>query len=167
MKDADDLFEKMQSGGLCPDNITFTMLTDGHCKEGNVMRALQLHEEMLQKGLLPGVKLIVASAETAYNGHCGAGNTVKALDLYKKLNSAGFVPNMRSVIALIIGLHNQGMSKDCGTLSEDLLRSSLVLEAEISEVLVEMNHKEGDMHAVVDVLMETTNDGLASTSKQV
>ena len=37
------------------DHVIFSMLTDGYYKEGDVMCALYLHGEMLQKGILPDV----------------------------------------------------------------------------------------------------------------
>lgn len=235
----------MLSLGLRTDEYTYTTLIDGHCKEGNVKKALNLHDEMVKKGILPDVvtysvlinglnkiartkearrllfrlyyeepvpdkvtydvlmdccdkmelKSVVSLIksfctkglmheadgvfesmmgrngkpnEAAYNiiihGHCRGGNVRKALSFYKEMLRAGFVPSAISTISLIKGLSEEGMSAEVNYVIQKLMKGCLLTDAETSKVLVEVNHKDGNMKALFDVLTGMAKDGLLPNS---
>ncbi|KAJ4975202.1 hypothetical protein NE237_000308 [Protea cynaroides] len=235
----------MLSVDLPPDQFTYMTLINGYCMEGDLNKALNLHDEMIQKGLLPDVvtysvlinglskqartrearkflfrlfydesvpsdvtydtlidhcrnaesKSMIALIksfcmkglmdeadqvfeslcqrnwkpnEVAYNviihGHSRGGNVRKAFALYEEVVRLGFIPNTITVLALIKALFNEGMNNELNQVINDVLRRCRLADAEISKVLVEINHKEWNMDAVFSVLTEMAKDGLLPNS---
>ncbi|KAF5935617.1 hypothetical protein HYC85_026746 [Camellia sinensis] len=115
---------------------------------------------MLQRNCKP--------SEAVYNviihGHRRDGNLQKALDLYKEMVHHGFVPLTISIIALIKEIFKEGRSEDLSQVIENTLRSYRLTDAELAKVLAEVNHKEGNMAVVFNVLTEMAKDGLLPNS---
>ncbi|KAL7170146.1 hypothetical protein ACSBR2_035075 [Camellia fascicularis] len=135
-------------------------LTKGFCMHGLMNEVDHVFESMLQRNCKP--------SEAVYNviihGHCRDGNLQKALDLYKEMVHHGFVPHTVSVIALIKELFKEGRSEDLSQVIENTLRSCRLTDAELAKVLVEVNHKEGNMAVIFNVLTEMAKDGLLPNS---
>ena len=49
LTEADNLLHEMAERGVFPDFYTFTTLIHGHCKDGNMNKALSLFDAMTQK----------------------------------------------------------------------------------------------------------------------
>ncbi|KAK3195713.1 hypothetical protein Dsin_027023 [Dipteronia sinensis] len=144
-------------------NIEFksvVALIKGFCMKGLMNEADQVFESMLQRNHKPNE----AVYDVIIHGHCKGGNVKKAYDLYKEMVSLGFVPHTVTIIALVKALFSEGMSEELSQVIENTLRSSRLTDAELAKVLVEINHKEGNMDAVFNVLTEMAKDGLLPNS---
>ena len=80
--------------------------------------------------------------------------------MYKEMILAGFVPNAISTISLIKGLSDEGMDEEMNHVIQTLLAGCMLTDAETSKVLVEVNHRDGNMEAVFNALTEMAKDGL-------
>ncbi|OMO74126.1 hypothetical protein CCACVL1_16937 [Corchorus capsularis] len=127
---------------------------------GLINEADRAFESMLQRNFKPD--------EAVYNimihGHCRGGNIQKAYNLYKEMVNSGFVPHTMTVIALVKELFMDGETDKLSQVIANTLRSSKLTDAELAKVLVEINHKEGNMDAVLNVLTEMAKDGLLPNS---
>ncbi|KAM0936897.1 putative tetratricopeptide-like helical domain superfamily [Dioscorea sansibarensis] len=170
-KEARRLLFKLYYEEPVPDNIMYDALMDccdkadskgtvslikSFCMKGMITEAEKVFDSMTEKG----GKLVEAAHNVIIRGHCRAGNVHKALFLYKDMLKLGFVPNTISTISLIRGLSDAGMQTDMNEVIQELLRGSMLTDAETSKVLIEVNHREGNIEAVLNVLTEMANDGL-------
>ncbi|XP_042502168.1 pentatricopeptide repeat-containing protein At5g39710 [Macadamia integrifolia] len=154
-----------------PSDVTYDTLI-GHCSNTESKSMIALIKSFCMKGLMDEADQVFESMtqrnwkpnEAAYNviihGHSRSGNVRKAFGLYEEMTRLGFIPNIISVLALIKALFNEGMNNELSRVINDILRSCRVADAEISKILVEINHKEGNMDAVFNVLTEMAKNGL-------
>ncbi|KAK6253575.1 hypothetical protein QUC31_015295 [Theobroma cacao] len=135
-------------------------LMKGFCMNGLMKEAERVFESMLQRNFKPD--------EAVYNviihGHCRGGNIQKAYDLYKEMVNSGFVPHTLTVIALVKALFMDGKTDKISQVIANTIRSCKLIDAELAKVLVEINHKEGNMDAAFNVLTEMAKDGLLPNS---
>ncbi|KAL6959881.1 hypothetical protein U1Q18_040030 [Sarracenia purpurea var. burkii] len=68
---------------LFPDEVTYTSLMNGMCREGNALRALKLLEEMEEKGCTPNS----CTYNTLLHGLCKAKLLERAFELYGVMKS--------------------------------------------------------------------------------
>ncbi|KAB2634418.1 pentatricopeptide repeat-containing protein [Pyrus ussuriensis x Pyrus communis] len=156
--EACDLFQEMLSMGMRPDEFTYTTLINAYC--GLMKEADQVFETMIKRKYKPNE----AVYDVIIHGHCRGGSVQKAYNLYKEMLHFGFIPHTVTVIALIKELFTEGMNKELNQVIGNMLRSSQVSDAELAKLLVEVNHKEGNMDAVFNVLSEMAKDGLLPNS---
>ncbi|XP_050232020.1 pentatricopeptide repeat-containing protein At5g39710 [Mercurialis annua] len=174
-KEAKRLLLKLYYDESIPSDITYNTLIEnccsiefksavalvkGFCMKGLMDEADRVFESMINKNHKPN--------EAIYNiiihGHCRGGNIQKAYDLYNEMVRFGFVPHTVTVIALVKALSTEGMSEELNQVIGDILRSCKLTEAELTKVLVDINHKEGNMDAVLNMLTEMAEDGLIPSS---
>ena len=79
--------------------------------------------------------------------------------------SCGFLVHTVTVIALVKALHKEGMVDELSSIIDNVLRSCELSEAEQAKVLVEINHREGNMDVVLDVLAEMAKDGFLPNTR--
>ncbi|CAA2934593.1 pentatricopeptide repeat-containing At5g39710 [Olea europaea subsp. europaea] len=170
-KEAKRLLFKLFYEQPVPHNVTYDFLIEscssiefqsaialikGFCMKGLMIEADRVVEMMLERNHKPN--------ETIYNilihGHCRGGNLNKAIDLYGEMVHHGLIPHAVTVIALIKEVHRAGMSEELNQIINNTLRSCKVTDGELAKVLVEVNHKEGNMDAVFKILTEMAKDGL-------
>lgn len=174
-REAKRLLLKLFYNDSVPNDVTYNTLIEncstiefrsvvallkGFCMKGLMNEADQVLESMHQRKHKPDG----AVYDVIIHGHSKGGNVKKAYDLYKKMMSSGFVPHMVTVIALVKALHSKGMTDELSQLIQNILRSSKLTDAEVAKMLVEINHKEGNMDAVFHVLTEMAKDGLLPNS---
>ncbi|KAK7407729.1 hypothetical protein VNO78_09766 [Psophocarpus tetragonolobus] len=139
---------------------TVVGLVKGFCMKGLMNEADRVFKTMLRRSHKPNA--------TIYNllihGHCRSGNVRKAYDLYLELERGGFVSHTVTVIALTKALAREGMNDELSRVLQNVLRSSKLNEAEGAKVLVDINFKDGNMDAVLNVLTEMAKDGLLPDS---
>lgn len=100
------------------------------------------------------------------HGHCRGGDVRKAYSLYKEMVKSGFLVHTVTVIALVKALHKEeGMVDELSSVIDNVLRSCELSEAEQAKVLVEINHREGNMDVVLDVLAEMAKDGFLPNTR--
>ena len=79
-KEALDLFESMKSEGYSPDAVTFTCILKACGKTKNVQMGKQIHEEIINMGLLEK-DVVLGGAVVDMYGKCGApGKAQKAFE---------------------------------------------------------------------------------------
>ncbi|KDP38225.1 hypothetical protein JCGZ_04868 [Jatropha curcas] len=144
-------------------NIEFksgVALMKGFCMKGLMDEADRVFDSMIERNHKPN--------EAAYNviihGHCRGGNVQKAYNLYNKMVHFGFVPHTVTIIALVKALFSEGMNEELNQVIVNILRSCKLTDAEHAQLLIEINHKEGNMDVVLDVLTEMAKDGLIPNS---
>jgi protein-disulfide isomerase-like protein with CxxC motif len=64
-----------------------------------------------------------------------------------------------TIIALVKALYSEGMDEQLNLVIRDILRSCKLSDAELSKALVQINHKEGNIDAVFNLLTEMAKDG--------
>ncbi|KAJ4716362.1 Pentatricopeptide repeat-containing protein [Melia azedarach] len=131
-------------------------LLKGFCMKGLMNEADRVFESMLQRNHKPNE----AVYDVIIHGHSKAGHVQKAYDLYKEMVRSGFVPHSVTIIALVKALLIAGMNGELSQVIENTLKSCRLTDAELSKVLVEINHKEGNIDGVLNVLTEMAKDGL-------
>ncbi|KAL4625154.1 hypothetical protein ACB092_05G004000 [Castanea dentata] len=90
MWDAYDHFEKMQREGVHPNEVTYSILIDGHIRSGDIDSAIGLFNKMV---------LIVYN--TSLKGLCKAGRVLNALPLSYTMRKRGVFPNQFSYECLL------------------------------------------------------------------
>lgn len=174
-REAKQLLFKLFYEESVPNDITYQMLIDScsnlefrnaadliksFCMKGLLNEADQVLERMLQQNQKP--------SEAVYNvlvhGHSRGGNLQKALNLYREMVGRGFIPHAVSVIALMKELSKEGKDRELKQVIQNTLSSCRLTDAEVAKVLVEVNFKEGNMDAVLNVLIEMAKDGLLPNS---
>jgi hypothetical protein len=85
---------------------------------------------------------------------------MKALGFHKEMLRCGFPPDSTSTISLVRGLFEEGLTGEADTVIQELLNCCSLADAETSKALIDLNRKEGNMDAVVDVLRGMARGGL-------
>ncbi|KAK4784595.1 hypothetical protein SAY86_018963 [Trapa natans] len=174
-REAKRLLLKLFYDESVPDDITYDTLIEsctnvdlesviallkGFCMKGLMNEADQVFNSMLQRNYKPN--------DAVYNimihGHCRGGNVQKALDLYKEMVHESLVPHTVTVMALIKALHGKEMDGELSEVIGNTIRSCKLADGEFAKVLVEINHKEGNMDALFNVLSEMARNGLLPNS---
>lgn len=92
MDDAYDHFQMMQREGLRPNQVTFSILINGHIAAGEIDQAIGLFNQMNADGCVPD--------KTVYNtllkGLCQAGRLSHAFSVLYSMHKRGFVPKKAS-----------------------------------------------------------------------
>ncbi|PSS26089.1 Pentatricopeptide repeat-containing protein [Actinidia chinensis var. chinensis] len=173
IKSALHLQDEMIKKGFLPDVITYSVLINGLSKQAQTREAKQILFKMFYEESIPNDityhTLIENCSNTEFQnvavlmkGFCTRGlmneADCKAFDLYKEMVQYGFVPHTVTVIALIKELFREGRSEDLSQVIANTLISCRVTDAELAKVLVEVNHKEGNMNAVFNVLTEMAKE---------
>ncbi|CAA0826453.1 Pentatricopeptide repeat-containing protein [Striga hermonthica] len=63
MKEADLVFQGMLKKNNEPDETVYNVLIHGHCRGGNLNRAIELYKEMVHHGLVPHAVTVIAIAK--------------------------------------------------------------------------------------------------------
>uniref|UniRef100_A0A0A9DDM5 Pentacotripeptide-repeat region of PRORP domain-containing protein n=1 Tax=Arundo donax TaxID=35708 RepID=A0A0A9DDM5_ARUDO len=135
-------------------------LLKGFCMKGLMNEADKVYQSMLDRNW----KLDGSVYSVLIHGHCRGRNVMKALSFHKQMLQCGFAPNSTSTISLIRGLFEDGTTVEAGQVIKELLNCCSLVDAEASKALIDLNWKEGDVDAVVDVLHGMTMDGLLPSS---
>ncbi|KAH7440364.1 hypothetical protein KP509_04G103900 [Ceratopteris richardii] len=99
-----ECFHRMQSEGLIPNEVTFSLILKACGVVGALNEGEKIHEEITKRGLLQGNPVLVTALIEMY-AKCGA--LGKAQMVIHELSSKDII----SVSALVAGLANQGHSE--------------------------------------------------------
>ncbi|KAJ1393707.1 Tetratricopeptide-like helical domain superfamily [Sesbania bispinosa] len=170
-KEAKKLLLKLFFDESVPNDVTYDTLIEncsnnefksviglvkGFCMKGLMNEADRVFKTMLQRNYKPDG----AVYNLIIHGHCRCGNVHKAYNMYIEMVNQGFVPHMVTVIALIKTLSREGMNDELSWIIQNILSSCRLNDAELPKALIEINFKEGNMDAVLNVLTEMAKDGL-------
>lgn len=174
-KEAQRLLFKLYYEDPVPDNIKYEALMRC-CRKAEFKSVVALLKGFSMKGLMNEADKVYQSMldrdwkldgsvyGVLIHGHCRGGNVLKALNFHKKMLQCGFPPNSTSTISLVRGLFEEGMTVEADTVIQELLNCCSLADAETSKALIDLNRKEGNVDAVVDVLRGMTRDGLLPSS---
>uniref|UniRef100_A0A2C9UPL7 Pentacotripeptide-repeat region of PRORP domain-containing protein n=1 Tax=Manihot esculenta TaxID=3983 RepID=A0A2C9UPL7_MANES len=158
----------MCSQGHQPDRISFSILLDGLCKQGNLDEALALFKAMEKSRLKPNH----VTYTILIDGLCRVGNLNDAKKFFSRLLEKGVQPNVYTYSTFIKGLCKEGLldeayqvfrgMEDSGCLPNDcwFLRHEDVPKA--SQLIDEMVDKgfSADTTTTELVIHLSHNDGL-------
>ncbi|KAK1313389.1 Pentatricopeptide repeat-containing protein [Acorus calamus] len=173
-KEAKRLLFRLFCKDSVPERVAYDALMERCCDDKVGMKsAVSLLKGFCIKGLMGEADrvfgLMVASDEAAYNvmihGHCRGGNAMRAYGLYKEMVRAGHVINAVSAISLIKGLFDGGMGDELNRVVQEILRGCKLMVGEAKKVMAEINHKEGNMEGVLNILVEMAEDGLLPSGR--
>ncbi|KAF3454277.1 hypothetical protein FNV43_RR04724 [Rhamnella rubrinervis] len=88
MQDADHL-ELMRREGLCPNQVTYTILMDRHLRSGDIDSGIEIFKKMNADCCLPDR----FAYNTLLRGLCKGGRLLDALSLLYTMHKRGFFPN--------------------------------------------------------------------------
>ncbi|XP_047321297.1 pentatricopeptide repeat-containing protein At5g39710 [Impatiens glandulifera] len=149
-------YKRLMDGCSSSDFKNAAALIKGFCMKGLMNEADKVLEAMIERSCKP--------SEAVYNimihGHSVKGNLDRACGLYYEMIGLGFMPHAVTVIALIKELYKQGRAEETSRVVENTLCNCKVHDAEVAKELVRVNHKEGNMSAVLDTLTQMARDGL-------
>lgn len=177
-REAKRLLLKLFYDDSVPNDLTYNTLIES-CSNIGFKSAAALLKSFCMKGLMSEADRVFDSmvqqnckpSEAAYNvlihGHCKGGNTTRAYGLYKEMLTSGFFPHTVTVIALVKALSKGEMSEELSGVIESILRSCKIADGELAKALVQVNHREGNMDAVLDALSEMAKDGLLPKSGNI
>ncbi|KAL3647458.1 hypothetical protein CASFOL_008426 [Castilleja foliolosa] len=107
MRKAYEHLEEMQRTGMHPNQVTFTILIDGHIQLGEIDDAVALFNRMNVNGVLPDRMLFNA----LIRGFCRVGRFVDALSILHTMQKRGFLPSKSSyekILGLLCGRRSSG-----------------------------------------------------------
>ncbi|XP_060210796.1 pentatricopeptide repeat-containing protein At5g62370-like [Lycium barbarum] len=123
MKDAYNRFKLMQNEGLQPNQVTFTILIDGHFRSGEVDCAVTLFNIMIERNCPPDNIVY----NTLIRGLCKHGRLIDALSLsYTLMLKKGLAPSKASYENLLSSLCANNWSGDAVKICQDMLANEYV-----------------------------------------
>jgi len=170
-KEAQRLLFKLYHEDPVPANIKYDALMHC-CRKAEFKSVLALLKGFCMKGLMDEADKVYQSVldrnwkldgsvyGVLIHGHCRGGNVMKALSFHKQMLQYGFPQNSTSTISLIRGLFEKGMILEADKVTQQLLNCCSLADAEASKALIDLNMKEGNVDAVVDILHDMARDGL-------
>ena len=99
-----DMLEK----NLGPNNVTYSTLIDGFCKQGKLDKAIGLYEDMVKKC----IRADPVTYTTLIDALCRAGRMEEARGFVQKMREEGFVGDCASYGAPISGYRGDGNFRD-------------------------------------------------------
>ncbi|GFP88266.1 pentatricopeptide repeat-containing protein at5g62370 [Phtheirospermum japonicum] len=117
MREAYEHLDEMLRDGLCPNQVTFTILIDGHIQFGEIDNAVALFNRMNANGVLPDRMLF----NTLIRGFCRAGRFVDALSVSHTMQKRGFLPSKSSYEKILGLLCGRRLSGDALRIFEEMV----------------------------------------------
>ncbi|KAG6479117.1 hypothetical protein ZIOFF_062577 [Zingiber officinale] len=178
IKEAKRLLLRMCYDESVPDCIEYDILMEC-CGKAEFKSVLSLLKSFCAKGLMNEADKVFESMSernwkldaTAYNivihGHCRAGNVSKAMSLYEEMIQAEFELNAITAIALIRALSKHSRNEELNQVIQRLLGGCLLTDAKTSKAIVEVNHMDGNIDAVLDALTNMAKDGFLPNGSEL
>ncbi|KAL4204058.1 hypothetical protein AMTRI_Chr01g130280 [Amborella trichopoda] len=149
---ANKLLAKILTEHEASNLITMTILMNGHCREGNMLTALELWDEMFfsemfKKGISPDI----VTYNTLINGHCREGKLVEAFRLHSKMSSNGVLPDHISYALVIRGLYLHGNVCRAHQLLHKMLDDSILPDPLLWNLVIDGYGRCGETELVFEV----------------
>lgn len=116
MQDAYSHFGLMQRKGVLPNQVTFTILIDGHMRFGETNCAIKLFNKMNASGYAPDRVLY----NTLIRGLCNSGRFLDALSVMHMMHKRGLAPSHNSYENLLRSLCENSLSSHALKMLEDM-----------------------------------------------
>ncbi|KAJ8441919.1 hypothetical protein Cgig2_020064 [Carnegiea gigantea] len=187
LNEAYRLLNEMVSSGFAPSLVTYNALINGHCvmgrmeeamgiiqdimdKEGNIEEAFHLHDEMMQKGILPDT----VTYNVLINGLNKQARTKEAKRLLLKLFYEDSVPSsitydkliescshieFKSGVALLKGFCMKGLMNEADRVFESMLQTNHKPTEAVYNILIHGHSKCGNLHKAYKLYKEMVHSG--------
>ncbi|KAJ0104898.1 hypothetical protein Patl1_18795 [Pistacia atlantica] len=103
-----ELYEDMLSRGFVAGVVTYGVLIDGCCGEGDVLKARCLFDEMVEKGIKPTVVIYSILIRCL----CNESKMMEAESIFRSMRESGVLPNLYTYNALMDGYCKQANMKE-------------------------------------------------------
>lgn len=130
------------------DLVDYTIVVDGLCKEGFLVKALDLCAFAKQRG----ITLNIITYNSLINGLCQQGCLVEALRLFDSLENIGLDPSKVTYGILIVNLCKEGLFLDAEKLLDRMVSKGLVPNILIYNSMIDGYCKLGRTEDAVRVL---------------
>ncbi|CAH2069652.1 unnamed protein product [Thlaspi arvense] len=130
------------------DVVDYTIIVDGLCKEGFLIKALDLCTFAKQRG----ITLNIITYNSLLNGLCQQGCLVEALRLFDSLENIGLIPSTVSYGILIGSLCKEGLFRDAEKFLDEMVSKGLVPNILIYNSMIDGYCKLGRTEEAVKIL---------------
>ncbi|CAI9775573.1 unnamed protein product [Fraxinus pennsylvanica] len=113
------------------DLATYTTLIDGLLKDGNIVLASDLYDEMRTKGILPDV----ITYTVLVHGLCNKGQVENARKVLEEMYKKSMTPNVLIYNTLIAGYFKEGNLREAFMLHDEMLDKGLVPDDTTYDIL--------------------------------
>lgn len=121
------------ASGIEPDEVTYNVLIDTHCKNDNLVEAFKLREKMLGNGMRVKAPVYASLIRTL----CRMDNFSDALMLLNEMGEQGFSLNFANCSTLIHGIHQVGkMHKATQFLERMIILEWLPSNTKVSDLVM-------------------------------
>nr|GEY43335.1 hypothetical protein [Tanacetum cinerariifolium] len=138
------------------NSVAFTVLLDGHFKNGDVMRAQKLWFHMNNIDIAPDAVAFSAFVD----GLSKAGLVDEAHDIFLEMKTRGVVPNNFTYNSLIAGFCNCRKVSKALKLEKEMRQMGLFPDIFTSNIIINGYCKQGRMKSAIDTYMDMHNFGL-------
>nr|CAD1843887.1 unnamed protein product [Ananas comosus var. bracteatus] len=119
------VLDEMKACGLTPDVHTYSILIDGFCKKGDVLKGYDLLIEMANSGIMP----TIVCYSSLLHGLCMRGEMDTAVNLFYELKYRGYEHDLVSYGILIDGYCHLGDLEGACKLWDEMIQRDLKPDA--------------------------------------
>lgn len=145
----------------CKDVATWTSLLNGHVLHGEIKSARKLFDEMPFKNVVSWSAMIV--------GYVRVNNPIEALELFRRMRAEGRnFPTSITIVAVLSGCADAG-ALEFGMLTHGYVQkvAGLAVDVAVSNGLIDMYAKGGNLEAAVNVFTRIVNKDLFSWTSMI
>lgn len=154
-KEAQLMFDKLKER-FTPNLRTYTVLLNGWCRVKNLMEAVRVWNEMIDKGFKPDI----IAHHTMLEGLLRCRKRSDAIKLFEVMKAKGPKPNVRSYTILIRDLCKQMKMREAVDYFEEMAKSGCDPDAAVYTCLITGFGNKKEMDKVYGLLTEMKEKGL-------
>ncbi|XP_057958689.1 pentatricopeptide repeat-containing protein At2g17525, mitochondrial [Malania oleifera] len=139
-----------------PNNVTFTVLISGYCREENLVQALVLLEKCFNQGLIPDVITVTKVVEIL----CNVGRVTEAFEVLERVERKGGAVDVVAYNTLIKGFCRLGKVKVGHRLLKEMESKGCLPNAETYNVLISGFCDCGTLDSALDLFNDMKTDGI-------
>uniref|UniRef100_A0A2N9GYB3 Trigger factor C-terminal domain-containing protein n=1 Tax=Fagus sylvatica TaxID=28930 RepID=A0A2N9GYB3_FAGSY len=142
--------------GYPPNVRNFNVLMHKLCKEGKIVDAQMVFDEMGKWGLLP----TIVSFNTLINGYCKSGDLKEGFRLKSVIKESGMRPDVFTYSVLINGLCKESRLDDANRLFDEMCDRGLVANDVIFTTLIDGQCKNGRIDLALEIYQQMLKKGV-------
>lgn len=154
-KEAQLMFDKLKER-FTPNLRTYTVLLNGWCRVKNLLEAVRVWNEMIDKGFKPDI----IAHHTMLEGLLRCRKRSDAIKLFEVMKAKGPNPNVRSYTILIRDLCKQMKMREAVDYFEEMAKSGCYPDAAVYTCLITGFGNKKEMDKVYGLLTEMKEKGL-------
>ncbi|ONK77107.1 uncharacterized protein A4U43_C02F3170 [Asparagus officinalis] len=157
LKEACDLWVKMEGKGLKPNIFSYNHLLFGYCKQGDMNAADNLFKQLLKSSIQPNS----ISYTNLVDGYIKKKDFDRACDIMNEMQERGVSCNDHTFNSFINGLCKAGRMSDLNEVLHQFKEQGFVPSCRTYNSIIHGFIKEGDMTSAVSVLHEMGKVGIS------